>query len=173
MIKNVQGGAGGDSEKVDFRADSASLGTATLRNIVMNYSLDKSGALSGGKYQGLVGNGFLEQFDLVIDFPEQILYFKPGKDFAKAFISNRLGFQYIDSSDIAGGWIINGVYKSSAAQTAGLQTGDIVSGLNGKPVSGLSREQTQQLLNSFSSVSLTVKRKGKIMQFDIRVKEMI
>ncbi len=173
QIKNRQGGAGGVSEKVDFRANAVMMGTCSLENVVTDYSLDKSGALASDKYKGLIGNEFLRRFDVVIDFPNKVFYFRPGKEYSCPFVSNRLGFRYIDRSDILQDWIINGVYNPSEAQSAGLQTGDRITSLNGKPVAGLTLYQVNSLLDNSSSISLAVNRKGKIIQMEYVVKEII
>jgi hypothetical protein len=172
-IVNRQGGAGGMSERVDIRAHSVTFGTLTLDNLVAQYSLDKAGALASDKYKGLVGNELLKHFDLVIDFPNKILYYKPGKEFSKPFVSNRLGFQYADRSDIAGGWIVNGIYNPSAARSAGLQTGDVITMIKGKAVAGITREQVSKELDTSPSISLTVKRNGKTILLEYAVKETI
>ena len=68
---------GGKYKYRTFMADSASIAGYTIRNIEADYSLSKAGALSNTPYLGLVGNGFLKNFMLQIDFESGRVWLRP------------------------------------------------------------------------------------------------
>ena len=68
---------GGKYKYRTFMADSASIAGYTIRNIEADYSLSEAGALSNTPYLGLVGNGFLKNFMLQIDFESGRVWLRP------------------------------------------------------------------------------------------------
>ncbi|OFX37045.1 MAG: hypothetical protein A2X08_12050 [Bacteroidetes bacterium GWA2_32_17] len=163
------GGIGGESSGFDFIADSLQISNFHLKNVNLSFSVDKSGILAGGEYLGIIGNNILERFDIIIDFKKSNLYLKPNENFYKPFISNRLGFFYIDRGKTMGGWIVTGLSEKSEAEKKGLKIDDKIISVNGIPIEKIPFETQEDYFKKIDKVKLLVKSAGitKIIEFKL------
>lgn len=81
------------------KIESFSFGNYEFKDINTAFP-DSTAVLSGGIKQvlkdGIIGAGILKRFDLVIDYPDKLLYYRPNGFFDKPFYYNMSGltFQY-------------------------------------------------------------------------------
>ncbi len=108
------------------------IGTDTTSNEVISYLPDGTGAFGEREYAGVIGNGMLSKFNLIIDIAHNALYlkrfkedlpFKPNYDFA-----------FRNRTDIGEGWIVSMLTRNGDASRAGLQLNDRITAINGRPV---------------------------------------
>lgn len=157
--KMDNGGIGGESTDATFRGESIKIGPFELKKPVMEFSFNTGGALADKEYAGLIGNEVLERFDVIIDPVGKKLYLKPNADFSKPFNPPTRGFVYTDRSKTLGYWVVNGVYKDSNADKAGLKNGDRITAINGRSVKEISfQEQRTTLFKDLNGVALDVER---------------
>lgn len=159
------GGIGGESVSYDFKAHSLSISDFKFNDVVMDYSIDKSGALAASEYIGIIGNEVFERFDMIIDFSNETLYLKPNSNFEKPFLFSRLGFSYVDRFKTMKAWIVTGLYENSPAHNQGLKIDDKIIAVNKIPVSNLDFKSRKSFLDGLSDIELTVKRGSKEMSF--------
>lgn len=152
------GGIGGDASGSDFRAKSVTIGGIKLNDVTMDYSHNASGALSSMDYIALIGNEFLEHFDIIIDLVGKRIFIKPNAKFDKPFESPVVGFGYTDRSRTLGCWVVNGLYANSNAEKAGLRSGDHIVAFNGRSVKDIDIEKTRDVFDGLNAVTLTVQR---------------
>lgn len=167
------GGVGGETSRHDFIAKSVYIGDYELSDFVMDYSEDKSGALSSSKNLGLLGNRILENFDLIIDFKYSMLYLKPNKNFSNRFEIPRLGFSFVDRTISMGAWNVTGLYKNASAEKSGLKIDDKITHVNDQPINEISYEQQQAIFKTAEAIKLTVKRNNQNLFFNFRLKEIL
>lgn len=160
----LHGGIGGAASGNDFRAKSATVGTYTLNEIIMDYSENTEGALSDMEYIAIVGNDFWERFDMIIDLQGNRLYLKPNADYNKPFENPGHGFSYTDRSLTLGYWVVNCLYQGSNAEKAGLRNGDNIKEINGRNVSDITLDEQKHLFDKQDSVSLTVQRGAETVE---------
>lgn len=154
-----QGGIGGESSSCSFRADTFRLGNFKLTAPILRYSHDKKGALSYRDYIGLLGNDILEQFDVILDFPDSSLYLRPNKKYNRKQTFSSTGFAYVDRTDICEGWIIRALYENLPAEKAGLKIGDIILAINGIQVKNIPFEEQERFWENLDTpYLLTVQR---------------
>ena len=163
------GGIGGESSSYTFRTNSVQVGDYILDEVVMNYSEDKSGALSSDKYIGVLGNNILDRFDLIIDFVNNDLYLKPNQNFAKPYNFSKLSFSYVDRSQTKNAWIVTGLYKNRNAQNAGLEIDDQIIEVNGVKIQDIEFEKQVEFFRNIDEIDLTIIRNGetKKIQFTL------
>lgn len=156
-FSNAFGGVGGEIVGNQFRAKSVKIGNFKVDLPVLDYSEDKSGALSSAEIGGLLGNKILERFSVIFDFTKQKLYLKPNGN-KEVFESTLTGFSYSDRRDTEKGLFITGIYENTEAVKLGLSVGDIITELNGKNVLDLTFDEIQQSLEKKgSTVRLTIR----------------
>lgn len=163
------GGVGGESSSFEFLSSSVSIGAFDFDSVVLEYSVDKSGALASNEHLGLLGNGILERFDVLIDFMEPALYLKPNEEYKDPFEFSSLGFSYVDRNQSMKSWIVTGLYKESHAEKSGLQIDDRIISVNHIPISEIDYPSQHEFFESINEVILAVERKGemKYVQFKL------
>lgn len=104
------------------------------------------------------------------------LYFSPEEsdEFKQQINRNYcgIGVQYIDMN---GTPIITKIIEDTPAESAGLQAGDILYEADGKKLKGLSTEKIKKLIQGKegTSVTLKVKRDGRIIAVEVERKELV
>lgn len=156
-------GIGGESSSFDFMSDSLSIGRFKLNNVVMDYSIDKTGAMSKGKYVGILGNEVLEKFDIIIDNINDDLYLKPNSKINEPFRFSTKGFSYVDRNHTKGAWIVTGIYKESNAEKAGLKIDDKIIKVNNIDVSTMQLKERKTIWQQADFVELTIKNNDSII----------
>ena len=121
------GGVGGSRTDYIFTADRVSVAGNDLLNVRMNYSGNTQGMMASDSYDGLVGNGLLEHFDVIIDFAKCEIWLRPNRNFNSAKRYNS-GMTLTPQAD---GWIVNGLLEGGNAQLSGVKRGDLITSING------------------------------------------
>jgi len=166
-------GVGGTSSGYDLISKSINISQFRIKNQIVSFSNDTTGALSGQHFLGIAGNKLFEKFDLIIDFPHKELYLKPSHRFHHGNKMSLLGFSYTDRTDITEGWIVTFLYKNSNAEKAGLKFNDIVISINGIGVKEISQNQLAKFSKSSRVVSLKIIRNGEIKTIEFRTCRII
>ncbi len=152
------GGIGGGSDDVTIRAEKFCLAD-TLGNLVIDYSLNEKGALSSDRpYLGLIGNEIWSLYDIVIDPVGSAVWVKRNNNkgtYGRASVTHMATF---DRTDICDGWIVNGLYKGGIAAQAGIEIGDIITAINGRPVKEIPWDEQRKGLGLKGQTTYTVKK---------------
>ena len=130
--------------------------------------------------QNLVGNSFLKNFAIIVDFKRETLYLKPYKKepLRKSFHD---GFGFWMAWSASESLYISGLTKESVAEEMGLRVGDRVLSLGELDTFDLSREEYASLFlfgeqlseyESQESLSLTLKRDTKIRRVLLKKADM-
>lgn len=162
------GGVGGESSSYDFRTESVQIGDFEFANVCMDFSIDKSGALSSNKHLGLLGNGIYERFNVFIDFINNDMYLKPNGKYEEPFEFSKLSFSYVDRNKTMDAWIVTGLYRNCNAEKAGLKIDDKIIAVNGTSVKQITYESQKGFWDDLTSVNLAVKR--GVEQMEIKFK---
>ncbi len=167
-------GVGGDGINVEFRADSFKF-LDELHNVVVSASDNTEGALSNRAYLGLIGNGILCHYDLIIDAPNNALYARRNSNNDNSYQkSSKIHMGYLDRTDITDGWIVCSMYEGGIAQQAGFEIDDIILSINGRPVKEISWEEQRKGLGLSGRTTYEVKKKsGEIVTYILDIAEEI
>ena len=167
------GGVGGASSSYDFIASQLTIGDFSFSDVVMDYSVDNTGAMASKTHLGLLGNAIYERFHVYIDFINNDLYLKPNKKYNDTFESSRLGFSYVDRGQTLKSWIVTGLYSSSPAETRGLMIDDKILSVNGVNVGEIHYERQKTFFKNIDEVNLKVERNNKIIELNFNLKPII
>ncbi len=162
------GGVGGESSSYSFRAASISVGGFIFKDVVMDFSSDKSGAMASNQHFGLLGNKIYERFNVFIDFTNNDIYLKPNSKFEDVFEFSKLGFSYVDRNQTMNAWIVTGFYRGSNAEKAGLKIDDRIIAVNGIDIQQIPYESQKEFFKELSKVSLTINRNDLIQNIQFK-----
>lgn len=167
------GGVGGESSGYTFLADGIQLFGFEFNHVIMDYSLDQSGALASTKSLGLLGNEILQRFDILLDFNNNILYLKPNEKYNEAFAFSHLGFSYADRSKTLGAWIVKGLYEDRLPEKYGLKIDDKIISVNGINVQEIPYASQREFFIQLDEVNLEVKRGDAIENIKFRLEPVL
>lgn len=125
---NLGKGIGGNISGYKGKMKSLELGSFTFNNILTHFQeIDKDVNPSFyNERNGLIGNLILERFNIVINYLDGSIYFKPIKKINKEFRYNLSGMDLIAFGPGLKNYIVFEVIPDSPAEKAGVQKGDIL-----------------------------------------------
>jgi hypothetical protein len=165
VVTSVLGlGLGGTIEGMRGEIHRIQIGSLVMPNLIggfqdLTYYSDTS--LLNERH-GLVGNYFLEHFDVVIDYSRNLCYFRPNRQFKEGEQPDLSGLFILMGGHEGTEALIQSVWPGSPADTAGLLSGDKLKKINGWPVSILGIKGIQKRLRKAPGkrVRLKIKRDG-------------
>lgn len=168
------GGIGGGTEEYTLRAETFCMAD-TLKNLVIDCSLNTKGALSTGRsYKGIIGNEIWSVYDIVIDPVHSSVWVKRNANEASFSHSSTTHMAYVDRTDITDGWIVNGLYQGGIAEKAGIEVGDIIIAINNRPVKEITWAEQREGLGLKGETVFTVKKKdGRIVAYTLNIDKQI
>lgn len=167
------GGLGGSSDDFDIRASNFIL-CDTLQNLVVGCSQNKKGALSRRGHAGLLGTKILSLYDIIFDAQNQVIYFKRTSNHQKYAKGSTIQMAYFDRTDISDGWIVNGLYNDGIAAKAGIEIGDTIISINGRPVKEITWEEQRKLDLKGKTTFVVQKKDGNQKKYVLNIdKEII
>jgi len=128
-IKLRAGGLGGGDFNYKVRAREVKIGKITFDAPLINFATGKGQA---DRRDGVLGNGFLNRFHVIVDYARQRVILEPTEQFAVPTDFDFFLFRLIPDERT---WKIADLYQGSGAAAAGLRQSDILLAVDGKPVS--------------------------------------
>jgi PDZ domain len=150
------------------------IGPFPVRQAIATFSKLSPGATGGEKLAGEIGGGMLRRFTVIFDYPHMQVIFDPN--------SNRRTEEFEDMSGIsviAGGpglrtFKVTQVRPGTPGAEAGLQKGDIISGIDQDPAADFSLIQVRDLFRQLGHpYTLTVEREDKTLHLTMKLKRLL
>ena len=165
-------GAGGLMTGIAGRVDTLSLGGAVLADPVAYVVHATGGVFSAPDLDGNIGTDVLRRFTVTIDVPDKTLYLAKNDEFGAPFTFTRAG---IATSHMAGATIVASVISGSPAQQAGIERGDTLVAIAGRPVATLSGDQIKDYwtMPAGTTLHVAVSRGGKALEFDLTLRDLL
>ncbi len=142
-FSTVGQGLSGDVQMKVGLSESLSVGGFELNHVPVSYSI--SGGESDNDSNGLLGNEVLRHFNVVFDYPSERMFVKPNAQFAVPINADRSGL-LIRSHRL--GAVVKSVARGSVGQGEELQVGDIITSIDGMPMTPSSISELKRLLAS-------------------------
>ena len=151
----TQFGIGDKSQEsiIEMQSQRIVIGSDTTSNEIISYLPDGTGAFGKKEYIGIIGNGMLSKFNLIIDIAHSALYLKRFKEDQPPVPNYDFGFR--NRTDIGKGWIVSSLTRNGDAARAGLQLNDRIIAINGRPVEEYTWEEEYRL-NRLPQITLDV-----------------
>jgi hypothetical protein len=106
---------------------------------------------------GILGNDILKRFTIIVDYFQRKVYFKPSKNYNKAFEYDKSGLIFIASGLDFNEYFVRALVPDSPAKKAGLQKGDKLLSLQRIPASFRSLGNIQKFLKRKTGTRVRMK----------------
>ncbi|OGF16628.1 MAG: hypothetical protein A2W00_02230 [Candidatus Eisenbacteria bacterium RBG_16_71_46] len=172
-IEITGGGFGGTFQSRLCRMDSLRIGPYAWERPLVGLSAATTGALASEDYAGNVGNQILDRFKCTFDYEHRRLYLEPGSRYRATDRFSRAGMQLARFGDTVQ---VMQVIPGSPAEKAGLEQGDVVTAIDGKPVLSYTPDSLLPLLEQGrvgSRVRFEVLRGGKSSTLKLKLADII
>jgi len=174
---NIGMGLGGYLEGYVGRTYGLDLGNFSQKNILTYFqavdTFQDVSYLNGRN--GLIGNGILNRFQVVIDYQGAVVWLKPNKYYQKEFVYDRSGLSIIASGIHLNYFSVLNVLPGSPADLVGIHAGDRVLRVGWLAASFQTLADLQSMLQKKpgTKVKITIKRDGKVMKKVIVLRDLI
>ena len=155
------GGVGGKTKGRTIFIDELKFGNLSIYKYPVDISSDKNGALSKNNYDGILGNDILDDFDIIIDLNEKILYLKPNIKNNKHKQYFYKSFSYVNRTNIDRSWLVSYIFINTDAYKKGLRLNDKIISINGTSVEQINHLEFYKNLKINQELELTINRDGK------------
>jgi hypothetical protein len=128
-----------------------------------------------GKRHGSIGAEILKRFNIIIDYPHNLLLFKKNKYFRNEFLYNSSGMELVALLPGLPLYIVDAIEPGSAADMCGIKTGDRIVTVDGTDTKELS---LSELIKKFETtreckLKMTVERNGIELKKTMYLRKLI
>jgi PDZ domain/Aspartyl protease len=114
-----------------------------------------AGVFSSEDFGGILGSDILQQFEITFDLKNNRIFLRPDTLYKRdPYRYVTVGIQIAKNGQ--GGFEIMSVWKDSPAARAGLQQGDVLKAIDGKPVESFTAEQVSSMLHAKEGTEITL-----------------
>ncbi|HEY1615390.1 MAG TPA: aspartyl protease family protein [Rhizomicrobium sp.] len=139
-------GVGGPSRAFVMRGGMLRLGDLDIAHPLTELSIDHGGADASEAFPNNVGGGVLKRFVVTLDYAHYRIFFKPVDGLVADLDTFDRSGMWINAQH--GGFEIVDVTKAGPAEQAGLKKGDVITAVDGKPVSSLTLYDLRRTLRN-------------------------
>jgi hypothetical protein len=138
-------GIGGPVRALVARAKSLELGAVRIEDIVVDLSLQSTGAFVDPYVAGNVGAAVLKRFNLVFDYDDKRVIFEPNANSRVSDPYDRSGMWINLAED---GFTVVDVVRGGPAEQAGIKPGDTILAIDGRTFEELGLSTARQRLRT-------------------------
>jgi hypothetical protein len=144
------------------------IGTYKFKNIPAHIFSDDYNVTAYPQMGGLIGNDLMRRFNMIINYPDQIIHIRPNKHFFEPFDYSYTGLAfYLFNGQVR----VEDIMPGSPAEKAGFQPGDIIFSVD-KTITRDIRTYRNMFQNSLGRVPVMVIREGKPLLLNMEVKDI-
>jgi len=181
--KNIQSelgrGLGGTLEGKISRVDYFHVGEYCWKNPIVTFPTTQ-GVLDSLKYgrvqrNGSIGGEILSRLKIILDFPQERIFIKRGKEYKEDFTYNLSGLVVKAKGSRLNTFEIVKVRENSTGENAGFKKGDIIRSINNVAASNMNLNHIVNFLNAKEGKKLKIEvmRDNEIIKKVFRLKSQI
>jgi len=164
------------------RIASLQVGDYVFRDVVTRFPdpsgmhmMEKGGHSGAIARHGMLGVEVLKRFRTIFDYTSSRLILEPNAEYESPFTYNNTGLMPLPWASGAESIEVIYVLESSPASLAGIEVGDHLTAIDGKPVSGFSVDSIVDILEqpAGSKVSFTIRRNTDEFRKELVLKKII
>jgi hypothetical protein len=158
-IQSIGGsGAGGRTNGDLGRVTSLQIGRFVLENPITMFSRDRAGAFANPNLAGNIGAQIAMRFHLYLDYGRRQMIVEPSRGFADPFDRAFSGLAIRTTPPAYTTFKIIDVLRDSPASEAGVQPGDIITAIDGRPAKDLTMTTLSEMLEKAETYVITLRR---------------
>jgi len=169
-------GVGGRADGRLFRPDAVALGGLSFVQPVLTMSEPDSG-LSGSaaRYGLVVGADILRRCRVIVDYPHERMLLSPGADLHAPFEVDRTGMSLKAQADDLRCYSVMAVLEGSTAAAAGIEAGDVLVTVDGRPAAEYSLQELRDLFKSPAAAGwrLALRRGEQTLEIGLAARAII
>jgi hypothetical protein len=166
-------GVGGEMQGQIGRVSELKIGDFRLSKPVTFFSQDKAGVFAGSSAQGNIGEQILSRFNLFLDYSRSRIIFEPNKDFGQPFTPADPGLVLEGAGSDFKTFRVLDVLENSPASEVGMQKGDVITAIDGRPASAFSLSDVVGMFERAGTYSLDVQRGKTNLHVALRPRSLI
>jgi len=160
-------GVGGEFDVIQGRIKSFEIGKYKLNNVIATFSDLAMGKIPGSRSNSNLGMDILNRFHLIIDYIGSRIFLKPNKFFGRSFEANMSGIRYYRNEQQH--LVVENINADSPAAETDLQSGDIITKIDGKDVTKISKNEMIDLFREDGkTLELTLIGENKKIRIALR-----
>jgi PDZ domain-containing protein len=164
----------GTESAVLGRLKSFQLGRFAADDPVVTFSRSDFPGVSDTRVAGEIGAGMLARYKVVFDYPHQQMIVEPNSHFQNEEEEDKSGISVVAKGRDLRTFEIVQVEAGSPAARAGIQKGDIISGIDQDAAADLSLAEIRDLFRQIGhKYTLTIERKGQSQQITIEMQRLL
>lgn len=137
------------------------------------FSEDKEGAFAATALAGNIGAQIASKFKVFLDYSHRRIILEPNATFAEPFERAAGGLRLYAEGPTYRTFRIKNVLEGSPASEAGLQQGDIISAIDGRPASALTLSRVNEMFERPVSYKLTVRRGEQVLNVSLTPRKLV
>ncbi|MCE7994885.1 MAG: PDZ domain-containing protein [Roseivirga sp.] len=124
---------------------------------------------------GTVGSEILSRFRVIFDYHEKVIYLKKASGFSESFKFNSAGLNVLAVGEELNSYFVTDIIKDSPAVKAGLEKGDEIIAIDGKPAFFYSLTDINAIFRGprGRTLVLIVRRDGELTRKELRLKPIL
>ena len=138
--------ADGTTHSQDGLADRISIGTYSIAKPPITFAQDTEGLMAAKDHAGLIGAEFLERFNVVFDNLGKRIWLTPNSRYTEPAEYDQSGLRLRAEGSAFQTFVVNRIVPQSPAPEAGIQTGDIVESVDGRPAKEMTLTEIRGML---------------------------
>ena len=166
-------GVAGKSKNWTGRITALQLGDFTIPQPIADFSETNAGSMGRPDVAGIIGAEVLKHFIVTLDYPGKRLILEPG-DEPKPSETDMAGIAWDAEPPDYQTFRVMHVQDDSPASEAGVQVGDVLVSLDGRPAGELRKwKVTEALKRPGAQVEMVLKRNGNDMRVKMTLRRLV
>jgi len=174
-VENIAGfGIGGASRATMGRLAALEIGDFVIEGPVVQLNTTTQGVEASAQFDGIIGADILSRFVVTLDYQNKRMWLLKGARFGQPFEYDMSGLYVITAGEGNDAFKVENVVAGSPAAKAGVEKGDILVSIDGRPASSFTLETLKLYLKEAGrTVALKVDRAGNPKDFSFRLERLI
>ncbi len=157
------------------RIEEVRIGGVRIDKPVVSYPDERFLEIHGQtiSWEGLIGGGIIKRFTMILDYGNNRVVMRPGRNFNSPFHTNLSGIEVIARGTKMRDFIVHYVRPGSSGYEAGLMAGDRIVELNRHNYTDMTLDDLLDMLSSGvgDPIRITVKRDNMLFRKEFHLRE--